>query len=123
MKRGGARPFHDERISEGRGTPSPRRFRGSMRTYGAAVILFLAQVAGGFAGEAGGEDYIIRTWQTEDGLPQNSVTAMVQTDDRYLWMGTFNGLVRFDGVQFRNFDTINTPALGSSRIIKLFKEQ
>src|SRR5688572_21127248 len=94
--------------------------------WGAALILFLgAQIRAGGASVsgAGSDEYIIRTWQTEDGLPQNSVTAMVQTDDRYLWMGTFNGLVRFDGVQFKTFDTINTPALGSSRVIKLFKEQ
>jgi ligand-binding sensor domain-containing protein len=33
--------------------------------------------------------YLIDTWETEDGLPENSATAMVQTPDGYLWFGTF----------------------------------
>ena len=47
--------------------------------------------------------YLIDTWETEDGLPENSATAMVQTPDGYLWFGTFNGLVRFDGMKFTVF--------------------
>src|SRR6266404_5641997 len=47
-------------------------------------------------------DYLIDSWETEDGLPENTATAMVQTPDGYLWFGTFNGLVRFDGVKFRS---------------------
>jgi len=63
--------------------------------------------------------HLIRTWQTEDGLPENSATAMVQTPDGYLWFGTFNGLVRFDGVKFTVFDTANTPELPSSAVVNL----
>ncbi len=53
-------------------------------------------------------------WQDKDGLPQNSVRAIVQTRDGYLWLGTYEGLVRFDGIRFTVFDTNNTPALKSS---------
>jgi ligand-binding sensor domain-containing protein/signal transduction histidine kinase len=67
--------------------------------------------------------YLIDTWQTEDGLPQNSVTALVQTRDGYVWMTTFTGLVRFDGVGFTVFDRGNTPALKSSRLIRLFEDR
>src|SRR5712672_1891793 len=42
--------------------------------------------------------YLIDSWETEDGLPENSATAMAQTPDGYLWLGTFQGLARFDGV-------------------------
>jgi signal transduction histidine kinase/ligand-binding sensor domain-containing protein len=42
--------------------------------------------------------YVFRAWKTEDGLPNNSVTAIAQTPDGYLWLGTYNGLARFDGV-------------------------
>jgi ligand-binding sensor domain-containing protein/signal transduction histidine kinase len=69
--------------------------------------------------------YIIRVWDTDEGLPQNlqnSVTAIIQTRDGYLWFGTFNGLVRFDGSQFAVFDESNTPELGSSRIRSLFED-
>jgi len=79
-----------------------------------AALLFLW----GFSW-AWGEDYLVRNWQTEDGLPDNTVTAIQQTGDGYLWIGTFNGLVRFDGVQFKVFDSVNTPALPSSRILSL----
>jgi ligand-binding sensor domain-containing protein/signal transduction histidine kinase len=52
-----------------------------------------------------------RSWQISDGLPQNSVLSLVQTPDGYLWGGTWEGLVRFDGVRFIVFDEVNTPAL------------
>ncbi|MHC1767702.1 MAG: two-component regulator propeller domain-containing protein [Verrucomicrobiia bacterium] len=64
-------------------------------------------------------DYLIDTWETEDGLPENSATAMVQTADGYLWFGTFNGLVRFDGVKFTVFNPANTPGLPSATIVNM----
>ena len=60
--------------------------------------------------------FLITRWTTENGLPQNSVAAIVQTPDGYLWLGTFGGLVRFDGVKFTVFSSVNTPALRSNRI-------
>jgi ligand-binding sensor domain-containing protein len=47
--------------------------------------------------------FVIKSWQTEDGLPQNTVNAIVQTRDGYLWLATQGGLARFDGVRFRTF--------------------
>lgn len=44
--------------------------------------------------------YSVDTWQVDHGLPQNSVISMIQTRDGYLWLGTWAGLVRFDGVRF-----------------------
>jgi signal transduction histidine kinase/ligand-binding sensor domain-containing protein len=58
-------------------------------------------------------------WLTRDGLPQNSVRAIVQTRDGYLWLGTWGGLARFDGVRFTIFNRANTPALRDSRITAL----
>jgi ligand-binding sensor domain-containing protein/signal transduction histidine kinase len=65
------------------------------------------------------EDYAVDVWQTADGLPQNSVSSIAQTPDGYLWLATFNGLARFDGVRFTVFDDHNTPALATSRIVRL----
>ena len=53
---------------------------------------------------AAAPNYFTRTWQVEQGLPQNKVTAVLQTRDGYLWVGTYNGLARFDGVRFTVFD-------------------
>jgi ligand-binding sensor domain-containing protein/signal transduction histidine kinase len=55
-----------------------------------------------------------RTWQREHGLPAgNRVFSILQTRDGYLWVGTQQGLARFDGQNFTVFDRLNTPALAS----------
>lgn len=69
-----------------------------------------------------GAPYTIDVWETDEGLPQNSVIAMAQTRDGYLWLGTLSGLVRFDGLRFTVFDESNTPELPSSRIVSLFED-
>ncbi|MDR3458488.1 MAG: two-component regulator propeller domain-containing protein [Verrucomicrobiae bacterium] len=78
-------------------------------------------VAGGAPALAAPPNYLTRTWQVEQGLPQNKVTAVVQTRDGYLWVGTYNGLARFDGVHFTVFNDNNTPELRSSRVTSLFE--
>jgi signal transduction histidine kinase/ligand-binding sensor domain-containing protein len=79
-------------------------------------------VLGGFQLSAGAApNYFIRSWQSEAGLPQNKVTAVVQTHDGYLWVGTYSGLARFDGVRFVVFDEHNTPPMRSSRVTSLFE--
>ena len=78
-------------------------------------------VAAGFFSALAAPNYFTRTWQVEQGLPQNKVTAVVQTRDGYLWVGTYNGLARFDGVRFTVFNDNNTPELRSSRITSLFE--
>lgn len=66
--------------------------------------------------------FVIEKWENEEGLPQNAVIAITQTRDGYLWLGTLNGLVRFDGLRFTVFDESNTPGLPSSRIVSLFED-
>jgi ligand-binding sensor domain-containing protein/signal transduction histidine kinase len=64
-----------------------------------------------------------RVWTAEDsGLPGNAVIAIRQTHDGYLWLGTLNGLARFDGVDFTVFDDSNTPGLTDNYIFKLFED-
>ncbi len=48
-------------------------------------------------------EYLMRTWQTADGLPASTVTSILQAHDGWLWIGTTNGLARFDGVTFRTY--------------------
>ncbi len=91
------------------------------------MLLLLAEK--GAWGNGGGEprthtgDYTIQNWQLEQGLPQISVTAIAQTTDGYLWVGTFHGLARFDGVRFKVFTEGNTPALGNNGITGLEVDQ
>jgi signal transduction histidine kinase/ligand-binding sensor domain-containing protein len=65
------------------------------------------------------DEYSRRIWRTEDGLPQNRIQAITQTSDGYLWIGTFEGLARFDGVRFVVFDRSNTPAFSDNSILSL----
>jgi signal transduction histidine kinase/ligand-binding sensor domain-containing protein len=52
-----------------------------------------------------------QAWGMENGLPQNTVQALAQTNDGFVWLGTEVGLVRFDGVGFQVFDRNSSPAL------------
>ena len=65
------------------------------------------------------EDYLVDVWTSERGLPDSSVAAIAQTPEGYLWIGTYNGLARFDGVRFVTFDPLNTPALAHAGVRKL----
>ncbi len=62
-------------------------------------------------------------WQVADGLPDNYVQTLLQTRDGYLWLGTTEGLVRFDGMRFAVFDTRNTPALRHNSVVTLCEDR
>ncbi|MGH8176484.1 MAG: two-component regulator propeller domain-containing protein [Steroidobacter sp.] len=63
--------------------------------------------------------YVLDTWQIAEGLPQNSPLSLAQTHDGYLWVGTQEGLARFDGARFVVFDRRNTPEIKSNLITAL----
>ncbi len=67
--------------------------------------------------------YRFDSWTTDNGLPQNSISSIIQTRDGYLWMATFDGLVRFDGVQFKVFDKSNTKGLSTNRFTALYEDK
>ena len=67
--------------------------------------------------------YVHDVWTNKNGLPQSSILCMTQTRDGYLWLGTFEGLARFDGVRFTVFDKSNTKALPSRWITTLAEDQ
>ena len=63
--------------------------------------------------------YVLNAWQTADGLPQNSALTIAQTRDGYLWVGTQEGLARFDGVRFVVYDRRRTAEIHSSLVTAL----
>lgn len=63
--------------------------------------------------------YRSRAWRVDEGLPDNLVQAINQTRDGFLWVGTRQGLARFDGVEFVVFNAQNTPALRNSSVTTL----
>ncbi|HEY3155567.1 MAG TPA: two-component regulator propeller domain-containing protein [Candidatus Eisenbacteria bacterium] len=70
----------------------------------ALVALLVPRVALALDPARAVTQYVVQTWFAKDGLPQNSVGAILQTPDGYLWFGTEEGLARFDGAQFTTFD-------------------
>ena len=46
----------------------------------------------------------------------------MQTRDEYLWCGTMEGLVRFNGSEFKVFREANAPGLGNSPVVHLFED-
>ena len=95
-----------------------------MRRTAAACFVALAAAAGAHevAGPRSDElarGYLHSSWQTESGLPDNTVTALLQTRDGYLWVGTQFGLARFDGVSFTGFDQRTVPVLRANYVSAL----
>ena len=107
-------------LRSSREPPSGPSLGGSaLRVLAAGVLLGLlagAPSASALAPDKSLLQFPRRSWQTPEGLPQNSVQSLAQTPDGYLWGGTWEGLVRFDGVRFTVFDLINTPALQARSI-------
>ena len=66
--------------------------------------------------------YRLDNWTTDNGLPQNSVYAIVQTRDNYIWLATLDGLVRFDGVRFTVFNKTNSPGISNNRFVYLYED-
>src|SRR6266566_135956 len=68
------------------------------------------------------QPYRVTRWTTDNGLPQNRISCLKQTRDGYLWLGTWFGLARFDGVRFTVFDKFNTPELVNDAINALAED-
>ena len=65
--------------------------------------------------------YGIDLWDAADGLPEMRIRAIVQSPDGYLWLGTANGLVRFDGVAFTVYNT-QTGSLKDNEVGSLVED-
>lgn len=108
-----------ERALQVKGMGKPRAISWTgMRTQAGAVCLrvgllltpFIVCSPSAFALSPGATfaEYAQERWTVEDGLPQISVTAITQDAQGYLWLGTQNGIARFDGHRFRVFNRANT---------------
>lgn len=84
----------------GRLVSTLKRFRGVL------LALAVALMANAFAIE--GEIAPETIWRLQEGSPSKTITAVIQSKEGYLWMGTYDGLVRYDGVAYT---LINTPNL------------
>jgi len=87
----------------------PRLGKSRGRLFAIAVVFACCSTYGfGLDPAKNLRQYVLRSWTSEQGLPQNSIRPMLQTRDGFLWIGTRGGLARFDGVAFVIFKA-NTP--------------
>ena len=82
---------------------------------------FLPILSSAWAAKAGAHpdpamQYTRRIWRIQDGLPEDTVQAIQQSQDGYLWIGTTSGLLRFDGSHFHLYNHANVPALADNSI-------
>lgn len=96
-----------------------------MRRFALLGYLYLC-----FAGIALGLDphkpitqYEHRVWHSGDGLPQNSIQKILQTKDGYIWIGTQEGLVRFNGLEFKVFNKGTTDAIRHNDVRALYEDR
>ena len=85
-----------------------------------AAIAFCVGVA---PASGAASEYEVRAWGLEHGLPQVSVTAIERSADGFLWLGTFGGLVRFDGRRFVTYDLVDAAGVGGIRVLALTHER
>ncbi|HBQ58860.1 MAG TPA: hypothetical protein DD671_04355 [Balneolaceae bacterium] len=68
------------------------------------------------------KNYAITQFSMVDGLPQHTINDIIQTEDGYIWLATFGGLVRFDGISFTTYDRSNTEGMRSDRVLHMFED-
>lgn len=78
--------------------------------------------AGVSQAETGSSPPVFEIWPGVGGWEQNTLTAIIQSHDGYLWLGTYHGLVRFDGVRFATFDSGNSPGLQNGLVTSLYED-
>lgn len=103
-------------------------FRGAVqfvRFFSVLIVLYLSQLAISNPASAQSRiphsQFVIDHWGVNDGLPVNNVMKLHQSRDGYLWMVTFDGLVRFDGLNFKIYQTVDYPWLPTNRFVKLYE--
>ena len=72
------------------------------------LILTSGTASAGLDSQKPFSQFVHQSWQSAQGLPQNSVLAIAQTRDGYLWLGTEEGVARFDGARFATFEKDHT---------------
>jgi len=81
----------------------------AVKRFISVFILISTITVSGLSKDVSLNQFMIDKWDNSSGLPQNSVTCITQTRDGYLWMGTEEGFVKFDGLKFKLYDDSVLP--------------
>ncbi|MBR4823917.1 MAG: hypothetical protein IKZ86_03900 [Spirochaetaceae bacterium] len=85
-------------------------------------LVFSQSAANGKVDQSFLNDFVCRNWTTADGLPGMTITAIMQDSKGYLYIGTYDGLVRFDGVEFVNFTRTIDPKYDFASVRSIFQD-
>ena len=98
------------------------------------AVLLLGLIQGAGSGQAGAQvpaekptalgqdvEFGHETWTIEDGLPLSHLNGLAFAQDGYLWLSSFDGLIRFDGVRFTVFNTATNPELPTNRFVDILE--
>lgn len=107
-------------LSVRRPASPPIRFPARYPTLGAVALAALLRAGIGSA-QPVVDSMVVDIWTTSNGLPVNGVTGVTQTRDGYIWVTTWDGFARFDGVRFTVYNRSNTPGLPDNRTTDLFE--
>ncbi|MCK7529486.1 MAG: hypothetical protein MZV64_74000 [Ignavibacteriales bacterium] len=85
------------------------------------ILLSLLMLSSSFSQT---EEYIFRQLTDADGLSQSTIFAMIQDKDGYLWLGTIDGLNRYDGYEFRVYanDPSDAASISDNFISALYED-
>jgi ligand-binding sensor domain-containing protein len=94
-----------------------------IRSFLAFILLIVCGSAAALDPSRQPSQYVLDNWQVAEGLPQASALAIARTPDGYLWVGTQEGLARFDGARFTVFDSNTEPAFSDNYISALLVDR
>ena len=84
--------------------------------------VFAQSAAKGLVDQSFLNDFVRKNWTTSDGLPGMTITALMQDQKGYIWLGTYDGLVRFDGVEFTTFNLMVDEKYAFSSVRSIFQD-
>jgi ligand-binding sensor domain-containing protein len=114
-----AKKRHNPPVQSGPGMAGAAAWRAAGRNLTSAFVALLLLLSARASAQGPHDFQFGPELTTEHGLPQSTVTAFLPARSGYLWLGTFGGLVRFDGRTALVFSGTNTPGLTSNRILAI----
>ncbi len=113
------------------GAPAARRARSVTIAWLLSILALSAgadpaterRVPAGLTPEKHLREFSLSRWTIDDGLLTNALTNVLQTRDGYLWIASYNGLMRFDGLGFTVFDQTTVPVFGTSGFHELVEDR
>lgn len=99
------------------------RALGAVRAIVATALLLSASAGLALPADRAISQYVRKSWTVRDGLPHGTVRGIAQSADGYLWLATYEGIVRFNGERFQLYDRDNATALENNSILTITRSR